>query len=145
MEGESWAPPQEACSFVVPFLTLQVVSWGTHKPASHKTAMVNSIQIMESSCFSFISNCIGWKLNNLKCPCMWWIRVYIAEPMFVSWVLQNHVTMNEWHDNTLLLIIIFACIWIPSLQAAYYLFFLLFSNRFVYTGSGKWTCFVSNF
>jgi len=113
MVSGNWAP-QEAFSFMVPFLTSLVVSWGTHKPASHNTAMADSIRrppffFLPPSCVRLLR----WKTNNLSIH-VWW-SVYTLMTMFVSCVLQKHSTINE-----LLLVISFACL-CPRRQSTDYI------------------------
>jgi hypothetical protein len=51
---------------MVPFLSSQVVVWGTHEPASHKTAMVNSSRSLPPFFLSRPSSCIRSESNNQK-------------------------------------------------------------------------------
>lgn len=89
MDSGNWAP-QEAFSFVVPFLTSLVVSWGTHKPASHNTAMADSIR---SPPFFFLlpPSCVRRKTNNLSIH-VWW-SVYTLMRQCLSHVYSRNILL----------------------------------------------------
>lgn len=73
-------------SFVVPFLASQVVGWGTHKPASHKTAMVNSSRSPPSFFFSLPPlPVVSGGSKIIRNLCVWWIHEsFIAESMLCT-------------------------------------------------------------